>query len=94
VAQELPCKDCGATFVFEDEEQERYARDGFEPPKRCKACRAARRKDKPAPPPKPEPDAKKPLHEVQCGACGVLTWVPFEPTGLRPVYCEECFQLR
>lgn len=119
MSQELLCKDCGRRFVFGEAEQARYARHGFAPPKRCRACRAARRAAKPArvpgeapasartPPPrasdgraapaKAKPRAAKPgqaLHEVQCGACGALTYVPFEPTDLRPVYCETCFEYR
>lgn len=100
---EIVCKDCGKGFLFEGAEQERYARDGFAPPKRCRPCRAARRattkpRDESTPPPatpttttsRPEPA----LHEAQCGACGALTRVPFEPTDLRPVYCQTCFEYR
>ncbi|MDR0468575.1 MAG: zinc-binding protein, partial [Peptococcaceae bacterium] len=25
-------------------------------------------------------------------ACGVETQVPFKPTGVRPVYCRDCYQ--
>lgn len=107
--QELTCKECRRPFLFEDAEQERYARDGFDPPRRCRACRAARRAAGRAPSerlprPAPEPvapgdaprlDAKgRPLHEAQCGACGALTRVPFEPSDLRPVYCAVCFEYR
>jgi CxxC-x17-CxxC domain-containing protein len=100
VATELVCQDCARTFVWEDHEQERYARDGFDPPRRCRACRAARRarrggkagggKAEGA----PKPAAPAPGFEAQCGACGVLTRVPFEPKGDRPVYCATCFQYR
>ncbi|MCO5165320.1 MAG: zinc-ribbon domain containing protein [Planctomycetes bacterium] len=102
--QELVCKECGRPFLFEDAEQERYARDGFEPPRRCRPCRAARRAagrppserlPRPAPPPAPPRDPKgRPLHEAQCGACGALTRVPFEPSDVRPVYCAVCFEYR
>lgn len=39
----ITCKDCGATFEVEAEEQKWYAERGWELPKRCKACRAANR---------------------------------------------------
>ena len=42
----LVCKDCGGEFVFGVEEQEKYADRGFAEPKRCPACRAARRAQK------------------------------------------------
>ncbi len=95
---EMVCKDCGQGFLFEGAEQERYARDGFAPPKRCRPCRAARRAAKPrdesTPPPTTPARAQPVLHEAQCGACGALTHVPFEPTDLRPVYCQTCFEYR
>ena len=41
----LKCKDCGADFVFTAGEQEFYAQNGFtNEPKRCKACRDAKKK--------------------------------------------------
>lgn len=108
MAWEITCKDCKKAFLFDDLEQERYARDGFAPPRRCKPCRAVRRgariastDDEPVAPPPVEPPAPPPppappraRFEAQCGACGVLTSVPFEPTELRPVYCDTCFQYR
>ena len=40
----LVCKDCGNEFVFTAGEQEFYAERGFtNEPKRCKACRDAKR---------------------------------------------------
>jgi CxxC-x17-CxxC domain-containing protein len=110
VPWEITCKDCNKAFLFDDLEQERYSRDGFAPPKRCKPCRAVRRGariastesedtplpvDPPAPPPAPPPSTPpRAQFEAQCGACGVLTSVPFEPTEKRPVYCDTCFQYR
>jgi len=29
-----------------------------------------------------------------CATCGKDTMVPFQPSGEKPVYCRECFQLR
>ena len=42
--QTIPCADCGQEFTFTAGEQEFYAQKGFtEPPKRCPACRSARK---------------------------------------------------
>ena len=34
----------------------------------------------------------KQLHTVTCMKCKRETQVPFKPTGIKPVYCRECFQ--
>ena len=81
------CKACGAAFEWSAEEQAFFAKKGFDPPKRCPACRARRRRER-------EPEPAPTLHEVQCSACGTLTQVPFEPTDKRPVYCDDCFAFR
>ena len=40
----LKCSDCGTSFIFSAEEQESYKSRGFEnEPKRCPACRAAKK---------------------------------------------------
>jgi hypothetical protein len=40
----IKCADCGATFAFSAREQEFYAQKGFtNEPKRCPACRAAKK---------------------------------------------------
>jgi CxxC-x17-CxxC domain-containing protein len=36
----------------------------------------------------------RPKFEVKCAECGKTTFVPFKPTGVRPVYCDECFRER
>jgi CxxC-x17-CxxC domain-containing protein len=42
--RQITCMDCGQPFVFTAGEQEFYERKGFkEEPKRCKACRDARK---------------------------------------------------
>jgi len=43
----LICKDCGAEFIFTEGEQAFYREKGFEnEPKRCLACRRARKAQK------------------------------------------------
>ncbi len=34
----------------------------------------------------------KELHTATCAKCKKETTVPFKPTGVKPVYCRECFQ--
>src|SRR5512144_2618679 len=47
VDREIVCLDCGQPFLFTAGEQEFYERKGFkEEPKRCKACRDARKNRK------------------------------------------------
>lgn len=79
----LVCKDCGQEFVFSAGEQEFYAARGFQnEPKKCKACRAARKDATRAP---------RELFTAVCAACGGEAKVPFEPKSDRPVYCSNCF---
>ncbi len=40
----LKCKDCGADFIFTENEQQFYTEKGFDnEPARCKDCRAAKK---------------------------------------------------
>ena len=41
--RELTCRDCQAPFVFEAKEAEFFASMNFNPPARCKNCRAMRK---------------------------------------------------
>lgn len=81
----LNCRDCGVEFLFSAREQEFYQTKGFEnDPARCPECRAARKAGR----------RNRELTEVACAACGVVTEVPFKPTGIKPVYCRDCFAAR
>ena len=43
----IKCLDCGTEFTFSARDQEFYAEKGFtNEPKRCKACRDARKQEK------------------------------------------------
>ena len=44
--EQITCQDCGKVFTFTASEQEFYASHDFNYPKRCKACREARKDDK------------------------------------------------
>lgn len=41
--QTCTCKDCSVEFVFTAGERKFYETNGFQPPKRCKACRMKRK---------------------------------------------------
>ena len=41
--QQLTCADCGEGYVWSASEQEFYKAKGYEQPKRCKACRQAKK---------------------------------------------------
>jgi CxxC-x17-CxxC domain-containing protein len=85
----LKCVDCGAEFTFTAEEQEFYASRGYtNEPKRCPACREAKRSrynDSRG------PRASRQMYTAICAACGKECQVPFEPREGRPVYCSECY---
>ena len=85
----LTCADCGTEFVFSAEDQEFYASKGYSEPKRCPACRAAKKSQRQHfrgnRPPRRQ-------YNVICSACGCETTVPFEPKGDRPVYCSNCYK--
>ena len=34
------------------------------------------------------------MFDAVCANCGQATQVPFQPTGTRPVYCNDCFRAR
>ena len=81
----LQCSECGANFTFTAAEQEFYASKGFtNEPKRCFACRKAKRSDRSG-------GAQRQMYTAVCAACGKETQVPFEPKQGRPVYCSACY---
>ena len=85
----LQCIDCGSSFIWTAGEQAFFADKGFRnEPKRCRACKAKRAAQGPAP--------GAPRERVEttatCASCGRETTVPFKPTQGRPVLCRSCFQ--
>ena len=91
--RQLACAECGTDFTFSADDQEFHASRGYEDPKRCPACRQARR-------------ASlgggrggggyggggsATMHEATCASCAGVARVPFEPRQDRPVYCSDCF---
>jgi CxxC-x17-CxxC domain-containing protein len=87
VDKTLTCEDCGTTFVFSAGEQEFFAQKGFQnEPRRCHDCRRTRRNRMSA-----LSSGPRQMYPVICAQCGVETEVPFQPTGIKPVYCRACF---
>jgi CxxC-x17-CxxC domain-containing protein len=98
----IQCVDCGVEFVFTAGEQAFYREHGLtNVPTRCRACREARKTQKPARPPgsrrretaRPAGEARA-MHPAVCAGCGATTEIPFVPTAGRPVYCRDCFANR
>ena len=80
----LVCKDCGNEFDFTAGEQEFYAERGFtNEPKRCKACRDAKRGG--------APRQEREMFTAVCDSCGGEARVPFQPREGRPIYCSACY---
>lgn len=86
--KELVCAECSSTFVFTAGEQEFYAGRGLtNEPRRCPTCRQSR-KDR-----RQEEGgySTREMYPATCANCGKETQVPFRPTGVRPVYCSDCY---
>ncbi len=85
----LECSDCGATFTFSVEEQEFFQTKGYtNEPKRCPACREAKRAERYG---SNSSRSRRQMYPAVCAQCGKDTEVPFQPREGRPVYCNECF---
>lgn len=94
--KQLTCTECSNQFVFTAGEQEFYASRGLtNEPRRCPTCRQARKASG-------QGDSRgggygggsgrpRAMYAAVCANCGVETQVPFKPTGIRPVYCSDCF---
>jgi CxxC-x17-CxxC domain-containing protein len=103
-AQSLVCADCGTAFEFSVAEQQHFEARGFAAPKRCRGCRAAKRRVQTertatAPPARREPPPSRDrqprqMHGAACTVCGTAAEVPFVPDGVRPVYCLPCLKQR
>ncbi len=86
----LTCAECGSEFTFSADDQEFHAKKGYQEPKRCPNCRAARRGggggggggyDR----------GPRQMYTATCDSCGNEAQLPFEPRQDRPVYCSDCF---
>jgi CxxC-x17-CxxC domain-containing protein len=104
----IQCSDCASTFIFSAAEQETFASKGYtNEPKRCPACREARKATQSANGGGSRfnnrsnsysnsnsgySSSPRQMFPVKCATCGKDTQVPFEPRGDRPVYCSDCYR--
>lgn len=91
----LTCVECGAEFVFSADEQQSFAARGYtNEPKRCTNCREARRSQRTGYSGGGDGGygMRRQMYPAVCARCGAETQVPFEPRGIRPVYCSACYQ--
>lgn len=78
--KKIICKKCKTEFLFTAEEQVFYKEKGLKnEPSFCKECRSR------------EKVRRKKLYPAVCSKCGCKAWVPFQPKGDRPIYCQSCF---
>ncbi|MCL5962745.1 MAG: zinc-ribbon domain containing protein [Chloroflexi bacterium] len=89
----LTCQDCGQDFNFSAEDQEYFAQKGYTNlPKRCPACREARRSERSTGGYSRGPgQGRREMYPAVCARCGKETEVPFQPRNDRPVYCSDCY---
>ena len=83
----LICRDCGREFVFTAGEQEFYAEKGFQnEPRRCKACRDARKASR------ANGDQPREMYETVCAQCGKPTRVAIRREAGKPRVrvCKKC----
>lgn len=94
----LVCADCREEFLWNASEQDFYAQRQFSEPRRCSACRVARKasrdNDSSGSYGGSERGGQRPMYTAVCGECGRPATVPFQPRGDRPVYCSDCFGQR
>ena len=100
---QLTCSDCGQEFTFTSEDQTYFQERGYSAPKRCKACRQAKKNEQGGGSGGGGSygggggggyRSESRGTTVTCSACGKQTTVPFEPRGDRPVYCQDCYASR
>lgn len=78
-------------FTFTADEARFYSEKGFSEPRRCPACRAAKKSRFNNSRGGGERGDRQ-MFDAVCASCGRDTQVPFNPTGDRPVYCDDCFR--
>lgn len=84
--KQIKCRECNQFFAFTVGEQMYFSERGLvNEPKRCPNCRVLIRLLRSG---KDTTEACK----VNCATCGVVTTVPFQPRGYKPVYCNLCMQ--
>lgn len=87
--KEIACINCGKGFLFSVRDQKYYEELGFRnEPKRCRECRALLKRERQFVT-NSRGDVKE-FFKCVCAACGRPAFVPFKPTGSKPVYCRDC----
>jgi CxxC-x17-CxxC domain-containing protein len=91
----VKCFDCGETFTFTVAEQQDFQSKGYaNAPKRCPACRKARKERQGNTVSRSNMSTirtERQMFPATCAQCGKQTQVPFEPREGRPVYCRDCY---
>ena len=88
----LTCVECNQSFVFSADDQQYHADKGYtNEPKRCPACRQARKAERYGDGSYGSYRPRRQMFPAVCAQCGKDTEVPFEPREGRPVYCSECY---
>src|SRR5438093_12701953 len=88
---EITCTECGTAFPFTEREQDYYRERGLSHPKRCKACRDARRASFGG---SRQSGGERERFEIVCDQCGKNDSGPFKPQPRRPVLGGEGFSAR
>ena len=82
----LICRTCGNAFPFTADEQQFYFDKGFlNEPSNCTDCRRAAKQPS-------QNSSPRVMYDAVCSSCGKEIKLPFQPTGDRPVYCNECYE--
>ena len=98
----LKCEDCQQEFTFSASEQEFFASRDFSTPRRCPSCRAIRKAARGQDAGGSSygggyggggygGSREREMFSATCANCGKEALVPFRPSGVRPVYCSDCF---
>lgn len=77
-------KECGKEFIFAIHEQKFFEKQGFTAPKRCRACREKRRKEKDTKAPPVDGLNGDKNWDVKCMVCGGV------PTVGKTELCGPC----
>jgi CxxC-x17-CxxC domain-containing protein len=89
----IQCKDCGASFIFSEQDQAFFREKGYDnEPQRCPDCRAARKQSRGNS--RSGGSMDREMFPAVCAQCGRQTTVPFKPNPDKPVYCRDCYQTR
>ena len=81
---EIACIQCKETFIFSEQEQEKFYQRNMMSPQRCSQCRPKKKSKK--------NQSSGSRFEIVCDHCGKHDTVPFQPKVGRSVYCKDCHE--